>query len=198
MRNILLTSAAVAVLLAGGCTPTRAKYLGDYHEWTAYGTWPDTWKYIDPEVTPAEIVAHPEWCNGETRVVLEGTVSDVCRTMGCWLEIEGKDGTRILVMNRDHGFFIPRNATGRRVFAVGWPRFEEHSVEMAKHLAMDAGKPQAEIDAITEPTRKLVFVADGVLLPTGGLEAPVKPLPAEQAVPPADQGMTPAPAEAAK
>jgi len=194
MRTALLATVAAA-LLAAGCTPTRAKYLGDYHEWTAYGTWPDTWKYIDPEVTPAEIVAHPEWCNGETRVVLEGTVSEVCRTMGCWLEVEGKDGTRILVMNRDHAFFVPRNAYGRRVFAIGWPRYEEHSVELVKHLAADAGKSQAEIDAITEPSKRLVFIADGVLLPTGGLEPPVKPLPAETTAPAAGESMTPAASE---
>ena len=130
-------------------------------------------------------------------MVLSGTVSDVCRTMGCWLEIEDGEGTRVLVMNKDHAFFIPRNARGRLVHAVGFSIREEHSVEFLKHLAMDAGKSQAEIDAITEPKTRVLFIAEAVVLPPGGLEKPVEPLPAENEVPAVDSSMTPAPAPAA-
>jgi len=54
-------------------------------------------------------------------------------------------------------------------------------VDMLKHLAADAGKPQAEIDAITQPEKSLVFVAQAVILPGSGLEAPVQPAPAAAA-----------------
>ena len=38
-----------------------------------------------------------------------------------------------------------------------------------KHFAQDAGKPQEEIDAITEPELSLDFMADGVLVPTSAI-----------------------------
>jgi hypothetical protein len=57
---------------------------------------------------------------------------------------------------------------------------------------MDAGKSQAEIDAITEPSKRVLFIANAILLPPGGLEKPVEPLPAEQEIPSTpDTSMTP-------
>jgi hypothetical protein len=95
-------------------------------------------------------------------------------------------------MNRDHAYFVPRNCRGRRVHAIGYVVVETHSVEMLKHLAMDAGKSQAEIDAITEPSKRVLFIANAILLPPGGLEKPVEPLPAEQEIPSTpDTSMTP-------
>ena len=54
-----------------------------------------------------------------------------------------------------------------------------------------------EIDAITEPKTRVLFIAEAVILPPGGLEKPVEPLPAENEVPAVDSSMTPAPAPAA-
>jgi hypothetical protein len=148
---------------------------------------------VDPEITAADVGTH---AGSNQRVVLSGFVADVCQTMGCWLEIEDDAGTSVLVMNKDHAFFIPRNARGRLVHAVGFPIQEEHSVEFLKHLAMDAGKSQAEIDAITEPKTRVLFIAEAVILPPGGLEKPPELLPAEEELPAVDTGMTPAPAAA--
>jgi len=92
--------------------------------------------------------------------------------MGCWLDIRGASGATIRVMNKDHGFFIPRNARGRAVHAIGFVTTRELSVDTLKHLAEDAGRPQAEIDAITQPQTLPLFIADAVMLPPGGLEAP--------------------------
>jgi hypothetical protein len=57
---------------------------------------------------------------------------------------------------------------------------------------MDAGKSPAEIEAIVEPRTRRMFIANAVILPPGGLEAPIEPLPAETELPPADTSMTPA------
>jgi len=187
-----LLAASVSVLT--GCHhPTRAQYDAT-HGWNVYGSLVETTREVEPEITAAQVA---DYAGTDRRVVLSGTVSDVCRTMGCWLEIEDGEGTRVLVMNKDHAFFIPRNARGRLVHAVGFSIREEHSVEFLKHLAMDAGKSQAEIDAITEPKTRVLFIAEAVILPPGGLEKPVEPLPAENEVPAVDSSMTPAPAPAA-
>ena len=179
--------------MAGGChKPTRAQYDAA-NGWNVYGALVPTQRDVDPEISSGEV---RDYVGTDRRVVLSGTVSDVCRTMGCWLEIEDDAGTRVLVMNKDHAFFIPRNARGRLVHAVGFAIEEEHSVEFLKHLAMDAGKSQAEIDAISEPKTRVLFIAEAVVLPPGGLEKPVELLPAEEELPAVDTGMTPAAAPA--
>lgn len=189
----LLASAALLAASASALTgchhPTRAQYDAT-HGWNVYGALVTTQREVDPEITASQVA---EYAGTDRRVVLSGTVSDVCRTMGCWLEIEDSDGARVLVMNKDHAFFIPRNARGRLVHAVGFAVREEHSVDFLKHLAMDAGKSQAEIDAITEPKTRVLFIAEAVILPPGGLEKPVEPLPAETEVPAVDSSMTPTP-----
>ena len=183
-----LLAASLSVLT--GChKPTRAQYDAS-NGWNVYGSLVETHREVDPEISSAQVA---EYAGSDRRVVLSGTVSDVCRTMGCWLEIEDAEGTRVLVMNKDHAFFIPRNARGRLVHAVGFAVREEHSVEFLKHLAMDAGKSQAEIDAITEPKTRVLFIAEAVILPPGGLEKPVEPLPAENEIPALDSSMTPTP-----
>jgi hypothetical protein len=190
--KILAVATTTTLLLTACQHPTRAEYDAN-HGWIVYGNYTPTIRGETPEVTPETAAAHAD--SGQL-VVLSGTVSDVCRTMGCWIEIEdtNAEGARstILVMNRDHAYFVPRNCRGRRVHAIGYVVVETHSVEMLKHLAMDAGKSQDEIDAITEPSKRVLFIANAILLPPGGLEKPVEPLPAEQEIPSTpDTSMTP-------
>lgn len=197
LRTLSIAVAMAPLALLASCQyRTGAQYDID-HGWTVYGNAVATKRGETPEVTPETA---PSYAESGQLVVLSGTVSDVCRTMGCWLEIEdtNTEGTRssLLVMNKDHAFFVPRNCRGRRVHALGYVVVETHSVEMLKHLAMDAGKSQAEIDAINEPSKRVLFIADAVILPPGGLEKPVAPLPAEQEIAPIpDTSMTPAATE---
>ena len=196
IRTFALRTALVAVpfsVLASCQKPTTAQASAD-RGWSVYGVLVETNTEEHPEVTPESAAAYAD--SGQL-VALNGTVSDVCKTMGCWLQFseEGTDGKdyTILVMNKDHAFFVPRNCTGRRAHAIGQVIVETHSVDMLKHLAADAGKSQAEIDAITQPEKRVIFIADAVILPSGGLEKPVEPLPAEQEMPSApDTQMTPA------
>jgi hypothetical protein len=190
IRPLVATAATLSLSLLVGCQhPTRAQYDAN-HGWSVYGSLVDTTRGADPEITASEVGAY---AGRAQRVVLSGTVAQVCQTMGCWLEIADDTGAHVLVMNKDHAFFIPRNARGRLVHAVGFAVEEEQSVDFLKHLAMDAGKTQAEIDAITEPKQRIIFVAEAVILPPGGLEKPAERLPAEKEVPAVDTSMTPAP-----
>ncbi len=196
-RSIVASLALVTLVpfvgLAGCQKPTRAQYDAT-NGWATFGTLVETFREVDPEITAAEVGAH---AGTNQRVVLSGFVADVCQTMGCWLEIEDDAGAKVLVMNKDHAFFIPRNARGRPVHAIGWVVVEEHSVDFLKHLAMDAGRTQAEIDAITEPKTRTIFIAESVILPPGGLEKAPVPLPAETEVPASDTSMTPGAADPA-
>ena len=186
-RVSTLALTLASLLLASCQSPTRAQY--DVNGgWITYGTMTETVRGIDPEVTVESAATVAE---GTQVVVLSGTVSKVCATMGCWLEFKGESGATILVMNKDHAFFVPRNCTGRSAHAIGHVVTREQSIELLQHLAMDAGAPQSEIDAIVAPKTSVIFIADAVMLPPGGLEKVVERLPSEQDATSVDTSMTP-------
>ena len=53
---------------------------------------------------------------------------------------------------------------GRDVIMAGRAFYDTTTVDMLQHFAEDAGKPQEEIDAITEPELALSFEATGVII----------------------------------
>lgn len=63
------------------------------------------------------IVQHPSQFSGHT-VRTEGVVTAVCQARGCWMQIGDAD-QRVHVRMHGHSFFIPRNASGRRVRVQG-------------------------------------------------------------------------------
>lgn len=104
-------------------------------------------------------------------VVVEGTITEVCQTKGCWMNIV--DGGRTArVKFKDYAFFVPRNAAGRRVVVKGWGEKTLMDVEWARHIAEDAGKSRAEIDAITKPVEIYEIEATAVYIEGDGLDAP--------------------------
>lgn len=110
-------------------------------------------------VAATTVLHHPEEFNGE-RVLLEGTVTEVCKVKGCWMVMaEGDRKMRVTFEN--YGFFVPKDCAGRRVRVEGAFNVKEISVADAKHYLEDAGK-HAEAAKITEPVRELTLVASGV------------------------------------
>lgn len=101
--------------------------------------------------------------NGFTGKVT-GTVTGVCQAKGCWMTLDTGNGTSMMVTFADYGFFVPKDITGKQVVIEGKAEIRTVSVDEQKHLAGDAGKPQSEIDKITQPKEELRFVADGVLV----------------------------------
>ncbi|MFZ1703439.1 MAG: DUF4920 domain-containing protein [Saprospiraceae bacterium] len=101
----------------------------------------------------------------ETKV--EGVVSAVCQTKGCWMDIiSDKDSTSesIFVEFKDYAFFMPKDLAGKKVVIQGKAYREVTPIEDLKHYAEDEGKTQAEIDKITEPKEELKFMASGVMI----------------------------------
>ncbi|MEZ4859305.1 MAG: DUF4920 domain-containing protein [Flavobacteriaceae bacterium] len=91
-------------------------------------------------------------------------VNSVCQSKGCWMRLDlGEDES--FVKFKDYGFFMPKDIAGQEVIVSGKAFVEETSVEDLQHFAKDAGKPQDEIDAITESKLTLSFLSSGVLLP---------------------------------
>ncbi len=99
--------------------------------------------------------------NGKA-VRLSGFVTAACQAKGCWMALAAGDGRQMHVTFRDYGFFVPKDLPGATVIAEGTLETKEVSVEEQRHLAKDAGRPKAEIDAIQSPKTETSLVADGV------------------------------------
>ncbi|WP_236564857.1 DUF4920 domain-containing protein [Flavobacterium sp. MK4S-17] len=102
---------------------------------------------------------------GDTiNVKFKSTVQDVCQKKGCWMKLELPNGKDSFVRFKDYGFFVPLNAATHEAVVSGKAFINEISVAELKHYAKDGGKPQEEIDKITQPKVTYAFQADGVLI----------------------------------
>jgi hypothetical protein len=95
---------------------------------------------------------------------LSGTIDAVCQKKGCWMELKNGEGSTVRVTFKDYGFFMPKDASGRTAIVDGIAKVEVTSIGDLKEYAKDDGQSQAEIDAIKEPLRELVFEAKGVII----------------------------------
>jgi len=67
--------------------------------------------------TLTDLVKEPGKFSEQT-VRTEGTVSAVCKSMGCWMEIADTSGQAHIKM-AGHSFFVPREASGHRAVVQG-------------------------------------------------------------------------------
>lgn len=96
-------------------------------------------------------------------VIVKTTVAEVCPKKGCWMKVKGaKADEQVRVTFKGYGFFVPTELVGKEVALQGHYVKHVESVEEQKHLLQDAKRPQAEIDAITQPKETVRFVATGV------------------------------------
>lgn len=66
-----------------------------------------------------------------------GRITEVCQKKGCWVVLE-QDGQSARVMAKDHGFAVPKDASGEAI-AYGVLELEPISEEHARHLVEDDG-----------------------------------------------------------
>jgi len=94
----------------------------------------------------------------------KGTIVEVCQNKGCWMTLDMGKGQTLRVTFKDYGFFVPKDAAGKTAWIEGAAKKDVMSVSQLKHAAEDAGKPEAEINAITEPEEAITFIAKGVII----------------------------------
>ena len=97
-------------------------------------------------------------------IKLRGTIAEVCQKKGCWMTMDIGSGNTMRVTFRDYGFFIPKDAHGKKVIIKGTAKKELVTVEALRHYAQDAGKTAEEVSAIAAPERQFTFVADGLMI----------------------------------
>jgi hypothetical protein len=66
-----------------------------------------------------------------------GRITQVCQKQGCWVVLE-QDGQSARVMAKDHGFAVPKDATGDAI-AYGVLELEPITEEHARHLVEEDG-----------------------------------------------------------
>ncbi len=96
-------------------------------------------------------------------VKLEGTIEEVCQAKGCWMTLsEGE--SEVFIRFKDYGFFVPKDASGKKAVVQGKLFNNITSVEEQRHYAEDKGKSTEEIAAITAPKSELRMMAEGVII----------------------------------
>lgn len=97
-------------------------------------------------------------------VKFKTSIDEVCKKKGCWMKLNLGNDEAAFVKFKDYGFFVPLNADGSKVIVNGVAFVDVVSVNELKHYAKDAGKSQAEINAITKPEITYSFTATGVYI----------------------------------
>ena len=91
-----------------------------------------------------------------------GRITQVCQAEGCWIKVERKDGTAMLVRAKDHAFLMPSNIVGKTVLIDGSATVKETTEAQRRHYAEDAGKSKEEITSIKGSEIAVEFSARGV------------------------------------
>lgn len=98
----------------------------------------------------------------DKEILLEGVVKAVCKKKGCWLVLD--DGEKDLrITFKDYGFFVPKDAAGKKVRAQGLLFKETQSAKTVKHFLKDEGASKERIKAVKGPVETVSFVASGVV-----------------------------------
>jgi hypothetical protein len=145
MTTRLVTPTALAtVVLLAACGTAET-------DWTVYG---DELTLSDTTLV-SSILANPTDYVGE-RVLVAGTVVEVCEMRGCWLELgSDKEFERMRVKVEDGVIVFPMSARGHRAVVEGIVEEValtlEQAIEQAKHHAEEHG---LEFDpaSVTGPT----------------------------------------------
>ena len=89
------------------------------------------------EATPIAVAAADPAAHAGQAAKFTGRITQVCQKKGCWVVLE-QDGQSARVMAKDHGFAVPKDASGQAV-AYGVLEAEPITEEHARHLVEDDG-----------------------------------------------------------
>lgn len=178
MKRLILF--LVVVGLASACTQTTTESSGSTDSSGVMGAEVEETEDValpDPDavggfgaaITADGAVAATEVVNklgkaDSVRVKVRGEITSCCQSKGCWMTMPISADKDMTVKFKDYAFFVPKNSAGKEAVIDGWVYREELSVDELRHYAEDEGKPQEEIDKITKPEERIIFMADGVII----------------------------------
>ncbi|HJQ71702.1 MAG TPA: DUF4920 domain-containing protein [Blastocatellia bacterium] len=143
----------LSFVIAALCVAAPA--LADHKEGKHFGA-----PFTDAKVVALDkAMADVDKLAGKT-IKLEGEIKDVCQAKGCWLVIT--DGERAMrVSFKDYGFFVPKDAAGKKVVLEGMIEKKTISEMHAQHIAQES-KEKPDPSAIKGPQQIITMVATGV------------------------------------
>jgi Domain of unknown function (DUF4920) len=109
-----------------------------------------------PVVALSDVAKNPAAYDGKS-ITTTGTVTAVCQSMGCWMEIKD-DASQAHIKMAGHGFFVPKTASGHKAKVMATVSTEDDS------CGEDDCKQKAAKDAKDGKLAKLQLVATGVEL----------------------------------
>jgi len=167
MKKSLLIVALVAGSVAFSCQPkTEQVATTTYEEVGEAAVVPGNYGNIvkvDEVATTAEMISSVEE-TGEFTGKISGEIKEVCTKKGCWFSMDLPNGESMRVTFKDYAFFLPTNSQGFPIVIEGVATLTETDVETLRHYAEDKGASKEEVEAITEPERKITFEATGAVI----------------------------------
>ena len=106
-------------------------------------------------------------------VRIDGTVSEVCQSRGCWMVV-GEGPARIRIKFEGYSFFVPWDSKGKNVRIQGKVKQEVVKEAALKHQAEEAKKSKEEIEMIKGDQVQLTMVATGVSMEGGSEITPAQ------------------------
>lgn len=98
-------------------------------------------------------------------VKVAGDITAACKNKGCWMKAQLADGEEMHVTFKDYGFFVPKDAAGKKAVFEGKAYYDTTDVKTLRHYAVDGGMSEEEAEkTITEPKYSLAFEATGVII----------------------------------
>lgn len=169
MKKILVVAIAAFSLTACGGNGTESKSNSDLTKTETSAIDTAGMTYYGEKITPDSAVAIGELSalmgeKTELNCKVTGEIEGVCQKKGCWMDIKNPNGEAVRITFKDYGFFMPKDASGKKAIMLGVAKVEETSIADLQEYAKDAGKSEADVKAINTPKKELVFEASGVIL----------------------------------
>jgi hypothetical protein len=101
-------------------------------------------RVTSPVVALADIAKNPKKYENKV-VTTSGTVTAVCQSMGCWMEIRDDSGEAHVKMH-GHAFYVPKTASGHKARVQATVLRTDPNDECAKEAAEQTSKPVAKIE----------------------------------------------------
>ncbi|MEC7986596.1 MAG: DUF4920 domain-containing protein [Myxococcota bacterium] len=111
---------------------------------------------IEKSIPAADLLQNPETYVGQ-KVRVEGTVSDVCQKMGCWMVISEAD-KHMRITTKGHKFFVAKDGAGNRCQIEGEVIARELDPDRTAHFESETsdGAPMPEKQAKDNKTYEIV------------------------------------------
>jgi hypothetical protein len=169
----------IALALVAGCAnkdkeqhatwdqPSEMQMTEPQQQYTSFG---EPMKPSGESVPVGMILASPTTYDGKY-VRLEGTVSKVCQSKGCWMELSDPTATQAMFVKFTcpiEGRLLPAAAVGKPVVVEGIVRVKTISQADARHIKQESGATPEQVAMIKGPQLQITVESPGAQI--AGLE----------------------------